>query len=42
MIVVVARDDLYRSLDVLRSNGHTAHEIGSIEEGSGRVHLTGR
>jgi phosphoribosylformylglycinamidine cyclo-ligase len=42
MIVVVARDDLYRSLDVLRSNGHTAHEIGSIEPGSGRVHLTGR
>jgi phosphoribosylformylglycinamidine cyclo-ligase len=42
MIVVVARDDLYRSLDVLRSNGQSAHEIGSIEEGSGRVHLTGR
>jgi phosphoribosylformylglycinamidine cyclo-ligase len=42
MIVVVARDDLYRSLDVLRSNGQSAHEIGSIEDGTGRVHLTGR
>ena len=42
MIVVVAPDDLYRSLDVLRSNGHIAHEIGTISEGNGRVHLVGR
>ena len=42
MIIVVAADDLYRSLDVLRSHGHTAHEVGRITEGSGRVHLTGR
>ena len=42
MIVVVAPDDLYRSLDVLRSNGHIAHEIGTISDGNGRVHLVGR
>ena len=42
MIVVVAPDDLYRSLDMLRSNGHTAHEIGTITDGSGQVLLTGR
>jgi len=42
MIVVVAPDDLYRSLDLLRSNGRTAHEIGRVEDGSGRVRLVGR
>ena len=42
MIVVVAADDLYRSLDVLRSNGHNAHEIGTISDGTGRVYLAGR
>src|SRR2546423_8671 len=42
MIVVVAPDDLYRSLDVLRSNGHIAQEIGTISDGNGRVHLVGR
>ena len=42
MIAVVAPDDLYRSLDVLRSNGHTAHEVGRIVEGDGHVRLAGR
>jgi phosphoribosylformylglycinamidine cyclo-ligase len=39
MILVVAPDDLYRCMDVLRAAGHEATEIGVVREGSGRVHL---
>ena len=40
MIVVVAPDDAYRALDVLRTNGHRAVEIGEVRRGEGRVELT--
>ena len=39
MILVVSPDDLYRCLDGLRAAGHDACEVGSVREGSGRVHL---
>lgn len=37
MVVVVSRDDLFRSHDILRSNGIGSMEIGTIEPGDGRV-----
>ena len=40
MIVVVAPDDTHRALDVLRTNGHRAVEIGEVRRGEGRVELT--
>jgi phosphoribosylformylglycinamidine cyclo-ligase len=42
MILVVPAADAHRALDVLRSNGHAAREIGEIEQGSGHVRLIGR
>ena len=39
MIVVVAPDDAHRALDVLRTNGHRAVEIGEVRRGEGRVEL---
>src|SRR5438445_4607262 len=42
MIVVVPDGEVHRALDVLRSKGHPAREIGSVQEGSGRVRLVGR
>jgi phosphoribosylformylglycinamidine cyclo-ligase len=39
MIAVVAPDDVYRALDVLRAEGHRASEIGAIVEGDGTVRL---
>lgn len=39
MVLVVAPDDLYRAIDVLRAAGHAAREIGVVREGSARVHL---
>ncbi len=41
MVAVVPADDAYHALDVLRTNGHRATEIGSIAKGDGHVHLTG-
>ena len=35
MVVVVAADDAYRALDVLRTDGHRAAEIGTVEHGDG-------
>jgi phosphoribosylformylglycinamidine cyclo-ligase len=40
MVVVVASDDAQRALDILRTNGHRAVEIGEISRGEGRVDLT--
>jgi phosphoribosylformylglycinamidine cyclo-ligase len=42
MIVVVPADETHKALDTLRSKGHAAKEIGVVQAGSGRVHLTGR
>jgi len=39
MVVVVAPDDVFRALDLLRSNGHRALEIGRIDRGDGLVHF---
>jgi phosphoribosylformylglycinamidine cyclo-ligase len=41
MIVVVPADDTYRAIDVLRAEGHAARQIGSVDEGTGRVRLVG-
>ena len=40
MVVVVASDDAHRALDILRTNGHRAVEIGAITRGEGRVELS--
>jgi phosphoribosylformylglycinamidine cyclo-ligase len=37
MIVVVPQTDVFKSLDVLRSSGITATEVGRVIEGSGEV-----
>jgi phosphoribosylformylglycinamidine cyclo-ligase len=37
MIVVVPPEDAYRSIDILRSNGHRAVEIGRVVTGAGDV-----
>ncbi|MSO87918.1 MAG: phosphoribosylformylglycinamidine cyclo-ligase [Acidimicrobiia bacterium] len=37
MVVVVAPDEVYRTLDVLRTEGHRAAEIGRIVPGRGEV-----
>jgi len=42
MVVVVPSDEVHRALDVLRTHGHTAREIGSVTEGEHRVRLIGR
>ena len=40
MVVVVPQDEVYRALDVLRSNGQRAVEMGTITKGTGQVHFT--
>jgi phosphoribosylformylglycinamidine cyclo-ligase len=42
MIVAVPQRDAHKALDVLRSNGHRAVEIGEVTSGDGAVRLTGR
>ena len=42
MAVVVPEADVHTALDVLRTAGHRATQIGSIEPGEGRVRYTGR
>jgi phosphoribosylformylglycinamidine cyclo-ligase len=37
MVVVVAPDEVHRTLDLLRTEGHRASEIGHIKAGHGRV-----
>lgn len=39
MVVAVPRRDAFKTIDVLRSAGHQAVEIGKVESGSGRVVL---
>jgi phosphoribosylformylglycinamidine cyclo-ligase len=40
MVVVVPQEEAYRALDVLRSSGQRAVEMGTITKGSGKVHFT--
>ena len=42
MVVVVPDEDVHTALDVLRTAGHRATQIGSVESGAGLVRLTGR
>ncbi len=42
MAVVVPATDVHTALDVLRTAGHRAVQIGVIEHGDGRVRYTGR
>jgi phosphoribosylformylglycinamidine cyclo-ligase len=37
MVVAVAPDEVHRTLDLLRTEGHRATEIGRIEAGSGQI-----
>jgi phosphoribosylformylglycinamidine cyclo-ligase len=39
MVVVVPADEAFRALDVLRTNGHKAVEIGTVHKGDGTVHF---
>ena len=41
MVVVVPAADAFRTIDVLRTNGHAAREIGVVESGYGDVRLIG-
>lgn len=41
MVVVVPPGDAYRAIDVLRSHGHAAREVGVVEPGQGRVRILG-
>jgi phosphoribosylformylglycinamidine cyclo-ligase len=41
MVVAVRRDDVFRTLDVLRAHHHRAVEIGEVAGGSGSVRLVG-
>ena len=40
MVVVVPADAAFRSLDLLRTAGHRATEIGRVEKGTGEVRFT--
>jgi phosphoribosylformylglycinamidine cyclo-ligase len=42
MVLVVAADEAFRTIDVLRSQGHQAREIGRIEPGHGDVRFADR
>ncbi|MCB0963643.1 MAG: phosphoribosylformylglycinamidine cyclo-ligase, partial [Acidimicrobiales bacterium] len=39
MVIAVPADDAFRAIDVLRTNGHRAVEIGTVAKGSGEVHF---
>jgi len=41
MVVAVRRDEVFRTLDVLRAHHHRAVEIGEVVAGSGSVRLVG-
>lgn len=41
MVVVTSPDDAFRALDVLRSEGHRAWEMGRLVKGGGEVRLFG-
>ena len=40
MVVVVPADEAFRAIDLLRSHGHRATEIGRVHKGDGQVHFT--
>ena len=40
MVVVVSADDAYRTIDVLRTNGHLATQIGTVVRGHGDVRFS--
>jgi phosphoribosylformylglycinamidine cyclo-ligase len=42
MVVVVRPGDAYRAIDVLRSHGQAAREVGVVEPGNGQVRLVRR
>ena len=42
MVVVVPEDEVHTTLDILRTAGHRAAQIGVIESGDGSVRYTGR
>jgi phosphoribosylformylglycinamidine cyclo-ligase len=39
MVAVVPAGEAYRAIDLLRTRGHNAVEVGHVVEGGGRVHL---
>jgi phosphoribosylformylglycinamidine cyclo-ligase len=39
MVLAVAEDDVFRTIDVLRMHGHQARAIGRVERGDGAVHI---
>jgi phosphoribosylformylglycinamidine cyclo-ligase len=39
MVIVVAAEEVHRSLDLLRSSGHRAAQIGRVAAGHGQVHF---
>lgn len=40
MVAVVPADEAFRAMDLLRTHGHRAVQIGTIEKGDGQVHFT--
>ena len=42
MVVVVPDADVHTALDILRTAGHRATQIGVVESGDGAVRYTGR
>ncbi|MEY2452100.1 MAG: phosphoribosylformylglycinamidine cyclo-ligase [Acidimicrobiaceae bacterium] len=42
MIVAVPAEDAHRTIDLLQTKGHAPRAIGTIADGSGQVHLSGR
>jgi phosphoribosylaminoimidazole (AIR) synthetase len=40
MVVVVAQEEVHRTLDLLRTEGHRAIEIGRVVPGNGHVRFS--
>ena len=40
MVAVVPADEAFRAMDLIRTHGHRAVQIGTIEKGDGQVHFT--
>jgi phosphoribosylformylglycinamidine cyclo-ligase len=39
MVAVVPAEEAYRAIDLLRTRGHNAVEVGHVVAGEGQVHL---
>ncbi|MGI8754470.1 MAG: phosphoribosylformylglycinamidine cyclo-ligase [Acidimicrobiales bacterium] len=39
MVVVVSAEEAFRAIDLLRTNGHRAVEIGEVRKGDGQIHF---